>query len=271
MTKMAKNDEETYASFWGHFGRVLKEGVAFDHENRDRLVPLLRFRSSTEGETLTSLGDYVGRMKADQKNIYYLTGDSIDTIGSSPHLEALADRDLEVLFLTDPVDEIAVQAMGQYEDRDLKSVGKGTVALGTEEEQNQTRKDLNARQVEFLDLMTLLKGKLSTHVKEVRLTNRLTNSPACLVVSEEDMSPQLARILRAQQGAGPDQERILELNPDHAIVQKLQERVGADPKDPIIDDYAELLYGGALIAEGSDLNEPARFTEALTKLMTEKI
>lgn len=270
LATMAKDEAEAYEKLWGHFGRVLKEGVAFDFENKDRLVPLLRFRSSTEGDALTSLADYVARMKPDQKDIYYLTGDSADTIASSPHLEALASRDLEVLFLTDPVDEIAVQGIGQFEEHDLKSVGKGSVALGTDEEQNQTRKDLNARQVEFVDLMTLLKTTLSAHVKEVRLTNRLTNSPACLVVSDEDMSPQLARMLRAQQGNVPDQQRILELNPDHPIVQKLRERIGADAKDPLINDYAELLYGGALIAEGSDLNDPARFSEALTKLMTEK-
>jgi molecular chaperone HtpG len=251
---------------------VLKEGAAFDFENKDRIVPLLRFRSSTQGETLASLPDYVSRMKPEQKDIYYMTGESIETLIRSPHLEALKARDLEVLLMTDPIDELVVQALDKFEDRALKSAGKGTVPLGTEEEQNQTRKNLNAKQVEYLDLMTLLKAKLAKHVKEVRLTNRLTRSPACLVVSEEDMSPQLARLFRAQHGTAPETlrgvTRILELNPEHDIVQKLRERAKADANDPILEDYAELLYGGALIAEGSELEDPSRFTEALTRLMT---
>ena len=267
LADMAKNEAETYRTFWRHFGAVLKEGVAFDPENKERLVPLVRFYSSTQDDQLTSLADYVARMKPEQKDIYYLTGASRETIAGSPHLEALKARGLEVLLLTDPIDELGVQALGQFADRNLKSVGKGTVALGTDEEQNQTRRDLNARQVEYLDLMTLLRKKLDKHVKEVRLTNRLTNSPACLVVSEEDLSPRLARLLRAQHGQPPGQQRILELNPEHSIVRKLRERALADRDDPLIDDYAELLYGGALIAEGSEVNEPARFNEALARLM----
>jgi len=272
LADMARNETDDFAKFWRHFGRVLKEGAAFDFENKDRIVPLLRFRSSTQGETLASLPDYVSRMKPEQKDIYYMTGESIETLIRSPHLEALKARDLEVLLMTDPIDELVVQALDKFEDRALKSAGKGTVPLGTEEEQNQTRKNLNAKQVEYLDLMTLLKAKLAKHVKEVRLTNRLTRSPACLVVSEEDMSPQLARLFRAQHGTAPETlrgvTRILELNPEHDIVQKLRERAKADANDPILEDYAELLYGGALIAEGSELEDPSRFTEALTRLMT---
>jgi molecular chaperone HtpG len=214
-----------------------------------------------------SLADYTAGMKLDQEEIYYMTGESLESVSHSPHLEAFRARELEVLLLTDAVDELAVQAMGKVGDRELKSINRGIVRLGTEAEQNESRKALNEKQVEYLDLMTLLRTKLSSHVKEVRLTNRLTNSPACLVLSEEDMSPQLARIIRAQQGQAPETLHILELNPDHEIVRKLRERVAADPKDPLIDDYAELLYGGALIAQGSELANASQFTGALAKLM----
>jgi molecular chaperone HtpG len=266
--EMAQREPETFRTVWDHFGRVLKEGVAFDPENKDRLTPLLRFASSHSPETLASLADYVSRMKPEQKEIYYITGDSVSSIAKSPHLEALSERGLEVLLLTDPVDELVVGAVAEFDGKPLKSASRGTVALGTDEEQNQARKDLNARQVEYLDLMTLLRTKLSAHVKEVRLTNRLTRSPACLVVAEADMSPQMARMLRAHQGHAPELLRILELNPDHPIIERLKQRVAKDSADPVVEDYAELLYGGALIAEGSELEDPSRFSEALTRLMS---
>ncbi len=271
LADISQNDKETYNRFWEHFGRILKEGVSFDFENKDRITPLILFDSSRDPEKKTTLAEYVTRMNSDQKEIFYLTGESRESIANSPHLEAFKARDVEVLFLNDPVDELMVQALTEYEEKKLKSIGKGTVALGSDEEQNKDRKDLNAKQVEFVDLMSLLKQKLEAHIKEVRLTNRLTYSPACLVVSEEDFSPQLDRILRVQHGRTEKQKRIMELNPAHLIVQKLQTRVQTDKDDPLIDDYAELLLGSALIAEGSELTDTKRFTEALTKLMGENV
>ncbi len=271
LADISQNDRESYDTFWNHFGRVLKEGVSFDFENKDRIVPLILFDSSHDPEAKTSLKEYVMRMNSDQKEIFYLTGESRESIANSPHLEAFKARDVEVLFLNDPVDELMVQALTEYDEKKLKSVGKGTIALGSDEEQNKARKDLNAKQVEFVDLMGLLKQKLDSHIKEVRLTNRLTESPACLVVSEEDISPQLDRILRAQQGREEKQKRILELNPTHEIVGKLQTKVKSDKDDPLIDDYAELLLGSALIAEGSELTDTLKFTRALTRLMKESL
>ena len=271
LADISENDKETYNTFWEHFGRVLKEGVSFDSENKDRITPLILFDSSHDPEKKTTLSEYVMRMNSDQKEIFYLTGESRESIANSPHLEAFKARDVEVLFLSDPIDELMVQALTEYDEKKLKSIGKGTVSLGTDEEQNKTRKDLNARQVEYVDLMSLLKKKLDSHITEVRLTNRLTDSPACLVVSDEDFSPQLDRILRAQQGRSEKQKRIMELNPAHDIVQKLQARVQTDKDDPLIDDYAHLLLGSAQIAEGSELSDSKRFTEALTKLMKENV
>ena len=271
LSDISQNDKEAYNTFWEQFGKVLKEGVSFDSENKDRITSLILFDSSKDREKKTTLADYVTRMKSDQKEIFYLTGESRESIANSPHLEAFNARDLEVLFLHDPIDELMVQALTEYNEKKLKSIGKGTVALGSDEEQSKDRKDLNAKQVEYVDLMSLLKEKLDTHIKEVRLTNRLTDSPACLVVSEEDFSPQLDRILRVQQGRTEKQKRIMELNPAHSIVQKLQARVQADKDDPLIDDFAELLLGSAQIAEGSALTDTKRFTQALTKLMRENV
>ena len=271
LSDMSKNDKESYEKFWGHFGRVLKEGASFDFENKDKLTPLFLFDSSEDAAKKTTLEEYVGRMKPEQKDIFYLTGDSRDSIANSPHLEAFTARGVEVLFLSDPIDEMMVQALSEFQEKKLKSVGKGTVTLGSEKEQNEARKDLNARQVEYLDLMTLLKTRLGTYVKEVRLTNRLTDSPACLVVAEDDLSPQLERILHMQGGSGPKQMRIMELNPDHDIVKKLKERVDADKDDEAIDDFAELLFGGALLAEGSELKDSGRFNQALSKLMAKNL
>ena len=271
LADLSKNDKGAYDTFWEHFGRVLKEGVSFDFENKDRLTPLILFDSSHDPEKKTTLNEYVMRMKSDQKEIFYLTGESRESIANSPHLEAFKERDVEVLFLNDPVDELMVQALTEFDEKKLKSIGKGTVALGSDEEQNKARKDLNAKQVEYVDLMGFLRKKLGSLITEVRLTNRLTDSPACLVVSEEDFSPQLDRILRVQQGKTEKQKRIMELNPAHEIVQKMQARVQADADDPLIDDYAELLLGSALIAEGSELNDIKRFTQALTKLMKDNV
>jgi molecular chaperone HtpG len=271
LNDMLGNDREAYEKLWVQFGRVIKEGVSFDFESQPRLTPLLLYRSSAEPEKQTTLAEYVERMKPEQKEIYFLTGDSAELIASSPHLEAFRARDIEVLFMTDPVDEMVVQAVSEFNEKKLKSVGKGTVALGSDEEQNATRKDLNARQVEYLDMMTVLKSRLGNDVKEVRLTNRLTDSAACLVVADEDMSPQLERLLQLQGGTVPRQMRIMELNPDHDIVKKLKDRVAENKDDDAIDDLAELLFGGALLAEGSELKDPARFNKALTRLMSRNI
>ena len=264
---MLKNDKENYLTFWKQFGRVLKEGVAFDFEYRDKIKPLLLFDSSNEEESPTTLDQYVTRMQSEQEEIYYQTGESTEMIAASPHLEAFRTRGIEVLYMSDPVDELAIQSLGEFDGKKLKSVAKGTVDLGDKEERKAARRDLNAKQAEMADLMSLLKKKLEGHVKEVRVTNRLTDSPACLVVAEEDFSPQLERIMQAQQGGGAKQLRIMELNPEHEIVKSLQARAGTDEDDPLLDEYAELLFGYALIAEGSDVTNPADFNRAVAKLM----
>ncbi|MCP3956567.1 MAG: molecular chaperone HtpG [bacterium] len=270
LAKIEADDKEKYLKLWNEFGRVLKEGVGFDFENKDRIVPLLYFQSSADPEKLTSLADYVQRMKEGQEEIYYLSGDNRAAVESSPHLEAFKEKEYEVLYLVDPVDEFAVQGITEFQEKKLKSVGKGTVELGTEEEKKQAEKELEEKQESYKDLLEYLQKALDEHVKEVRLSNRLTTSPVCLVGGEFDMSPQMERILQQTEGLGAmggPQKRIMELNPKHDVLARLQEKFAADQKDPVLDDYAHLLLGYAFLAEGSELPEPGRFNKLVGELM----
>lgn len=272
LATMQASEEEKYLKFYRGFGRVLKEGISADSDNREKLLPLLRFPSSRDEAQLTTLADYVSRMKPEQEHIYYLTGESRAVVESSPHLEALADRSYEVLYLIDPVDELVVQALPEFEGKKLRSAAKGTVELGSEEEKKQAKEALEAKQEAFKGLLEALVKPLEKWVKEVRLTQRLTQSPACLVGTEFDMSPQLERMLRQIEG-GPEvgpQKRILELNPEHALITSLAERSKDGADDARLADDAYLLYGYALLAEGSELPDPARFSRLLAELMASR-
>lgn len=262
---MQRVDAEQYLKFWEPFGNALKEGVA-DHDYKDKILGLLLFASSHDPEKLTTLDAYVKRMKADQKEIFYLTGESRGVVEHSPHLEAFKAKDYEVLYLTSPVDEFLVQYVFEFQDKRLKSIGKGAVDLGDESEQKETSEKLKTLQEQYKDVFEFLKEKLADHIKDVRLTNRLTSSPVCLVGAEHDYSPQLERLLK--KGDGLKQKRIMELNPDHAIVTKLKERFEKDPTDTLLSDYAELLLGYGLLAEGSPIHNPVRYNQVLADLMT---
>jgi molecular chaperone HtpG len=266
--EMKDREAEAYLSFWKEFGRAIKEGVGSDYENKEKLLELLLFESSNDPEKLTTLREYVSRMPADQKEIFYLTGESRSQVENSPHLEAFKEKGIEVLYLVDTVDELLTQSLNEYDGKRLKSVGKGSVALGNEEEKKQTEEELKAKEEELKPLLDLLQKKLDENVKQVRLTNRLTASPVCLVGADHDYSPQLEKLLQKGKGGGPKQRRILELNPKHDILSKLRERFDKDQNDPVIDDYAQLLFGYGLIAEGGELPDPVRFNRAVADLMT---
>ena len=268
LAELKKKDEEKYLKFWQHFGKAMKEGLASDFDNKDKLISLVLFESSHDAEKLTTLEEYVGRMAEDQEDIYYLTGESRKAIDNSPHLEAFKAKGVEVLYLTDPVDELVVQHLSDFQDKKLKSVGKGTVELGSKEEKEEKEKQVQARQEEVKDLLAALEKTLEENVKQVRLSTRLTTSPACLVGAEHDYSPQLEKLLQQSEAGGQArQRRILELNPDHAILKKLQERFDANPGDPLINDYGELLMGYALLAEGTELPDPVRFNRLMADVM----
>jgi molecular chaperone HtpG len=267
LEEMKDKDSETYLKFWAEFGRAIKEGVSSDYENKEKLLELLVFQSSNDPEKHTTLREYVSRMKEGQNEIYYLTGESRSQVENSPHLEAFKEKGYEVLYLVDTVDELLTQSLHEYGGKRLKSAGKGTVALGNEEEKKQTEEELKAKEEEMKPLLEHLQKSLDEWVKQVRLTNRLTASPVCLVGAEHDYSPQLEKLLQKGKGGGPKQRRILELNPKHDILARMTERFAKDPNDPLLADYAYLLFGYGLIAEGGELPDPVRFNRAVADLM----
>jgi molecular chaperone HtpG len=265
---MFEKDYDNYLKFWGQFGRALKEGVSSDYENKDRILSLLLFQSSADAEKLTTLKAYVERMKEGQEDIFYMTGEARRVVENSPHLEAFKQKDYEVLYLTEPVDELLVQSLWDYEGKKLKSAGKGALKLGdSQEEKEKVEAELKRKEEEAADLFAAMQQALDEHVKQARLSKRLVASPACLVGTEMDYSPQMERLLQKGKGGGPKQRRILELNPDHEIFFKLHERFQQNKEDKAIGKYAELLFGYALLAEGSEIPDPARFNQLVVDLM----
>jgi len=267
LQELFDKDYDKYLNVWSEFGRSIKEGVSADYENKDRILPLLLFQSSNDPEKLTTLKDYVSRMKPEQEQIFYLTGESRSVIENSPHLEALRDKQWEVLYMVDPVDELVVQHLHEFEGKKLKSVGKGVIKLGTEEEKEQAEKQLKEKQEEYKPLLDFLQKQLDEHIKQVRLSSRLTTSPACLVVEEHDYSPMLERVLQKGKGGGPKQRRVLELNPTHPLITRLHDRQAANAEDPLLANAAELVFGLAVLAEGSELPDPVRFNRAATEVL----
>jgi len=265
--EMRDQERDNYIKFWQEFGRAIKEGVSADYENKDRLLELLLFQSSNDPEKLTTLKDYVARMKEEQKEIFYLTGESRSQVESSPHLETFKEKGYEVLYMVDTVDELLTQSLNEYGGKRLKSVGKGAITLGSDEEKKQAEESLKAKEEELKPLLELLQKKLDEQVKQVRLTSRLTASPVCLVGAEHDYSPQLEKLLQKGKGGGPKQRRIMELNPNHRILAGLKEHFDKDAEDPVIAEYAELLLGYGLLSEGSELPDAARFNRAVAELM----
>jgi len=263
LQEMKEKEYDRYFQFWEQFGRALKEGVGSDYDNKDRIVSLLLFQSSDDPEKLTTLKDYVERMKEGQNAIYYLTGESRSIVENSPHLEAVKEKGYEALYLVEPVDELLMQSLMDYDGRKFKSIGKGTINLGNAEEQEKTEKDRRQKEEESSGLLELMQQALDEHIKQVRLSSRLVSSPACLVGTEMDYSPQLERLLMKGKGGGPKQRRILELNPSHEIFIKLNERFNKNREDSTIKAYAELLLGYALLAEGSELPDPIKFNRLL--------
>ncbi|HNX49558.1 MAG TPA: molecular chaperone HtpG [Thermoanaerobaculaceae bacterium] len=268
LAAMSTQEPEGYLKVWDLFGRFLKEGAASDADHREALVRLLRFPSSRSATELTSLPDYLLRMKPDQKEIVYLAGDSRKIVESSPHLEAYLARGWEVLYLLDPVDELVVEWVRELEGHSLRSAGKGVMPDTAEAKPDEARQAIEEG---LKPLLGYLQAQLAEQVKEVRLSRRLTTSPACLVGGEQDLSPQLERILHATGAEVPVQKRILELNPDHEIVRRLAERYRTQPAAPELAEAAQVLVGYALVAEGSPLPDPAGFARALAALLARSL
>jgi len=259
---LAANQADKYAVFWREFGRAFKEGAGEDAANRDRIAKLLRFSSThaeTEAQTV-SLADYVSRMKAGQDRIWYVTADSFAAARSSPHLEVFRRKGIEVLLLGERVDEWLVAHLPEFEGRKLASVARGGLDLGDLAD-SQEKQSSEEKRKEFRELVEKIKEALGERVKEVRVTQRLTDSPACLVSDENEMSANLARILRAAGQKVPDTKPILEVNPGHPIVLRLR---GEEAR---FADWAALLYEQALLAEGAALEDPAGFVKRMNSLL----
>ncbi|KZS58731.1 molecular chaperone HtpG [Mycobacterium ostraviense] len=260
---------EDYRTFWTQFGKVVKEGLLSDFDNRETLLQISSFASTHSEEEATTLAEYVSRMKEGQEQIFYATGESRQQILKSPHLEAFKAKGYEVLLLTDPVDEVWVGVVSEFDGKPLQSVAKGEVDLDSAEDQSEAERE--EQQKEFADLLTWLKETLSEHVKEVRLSTRLTESPACLITDAFGITPALARIYRASGQEVPVGKRILELNPNHPLVTGLRQAHQDRSDDPSLPETAELLYGTALLAEGGTPEDPARFAELLANRLTRTI
>src|SRR3984893_2788855 len=238
---------EDYRTFWGQFGKVLKEGLMRDFDNQETLLQISSFASTHSDEELTTLADYVERMKDGQQQIFYATGESRQQILNSPHLEAFKAKGYEVLLLTDTVDEIWLGSVTEFDGKPLQSVAKGEVDLDTEEEKTAHEAERKEREKDFADLLTWLKETLSEHVKEVRLSTRLTESPACLITDAFGITPTLARMSRGSGQNIPVEKRILELNPTHPLVIGLRDahKDADDARLQQVTETAELLYGTA--------------------------
>jgi molecular chaperone HtpG len=255
---MLTDEPEKYATFWSELGRAVKEGLISDYDNRDAILEICSFPSTHDPEKPTTLREYLSRMPEGQDTIYYSTGESRSALENSPHMEAFRAKGYEVLLLTDQVDEVWIDAVPSFEDKQLASIAKGEVDLGGDEVDEDTKQG-------FEGLTSWMAQTLSDDVKEVRLSHRLVDSAAVLVGDPGDLTPTLEKMYRAMGQPLPKVKRTLELNPKHALVTRLKAAHEAQPDNSSLADTAHLLYGMALLAEGGELAEPAAFVALLSK------
>jgi molecular chaperone HtpG len=262
---MMNDNVERYRTFWEQFGRVVKEGLLSDRENQEAILDIASFASTHDPAGPTTLRRYIERMKDGQDQIYFMTGDSRSMIENSPHMEAFRARGYEVLLLTDPVDEVWVDAVPEFDGRRLQSIAKGQVDLGDDAGKQTAESEREQRRKDFAALLTWMATKLEDEVKEVRLSSRLTTSPACVVADANDVTPALARIYRAMGQDVPAAKRILELNPSHPLVTGLRQAYEDRPDDEGLSEVVEVLFGTAVLAEGGELADPARFARLVAR------
>ena len=264
LSKISKDDEEKYASFWNEFGNVLKEGMAEDFANKDKIAKLLRFASSNNDSDIqnVSLSDYIGRMKEGQDKIYYITAESYTAAKNSPHLEFFKKKGIEVILMFDRVDEWMMSYFNEFEDKKLVSVAKGELDLGDLEDKEDKKKAEEVEK-EFKDLVVKMKDALEGKVKDVRVSHRLTDSPACLVVEEQDMAVSMQKILQQAGHEVPNVDPILEINPEHPLVKILED----DSKAEQFTDLTLTLFEQAMLSEGGQLEDPSGFVARMNKLL----
>jgi molecular chaperone HtpG len=255
-------EQEKYEKFYGEFGSILKTGILVDPENKKRIADLLRYKTTKSGDDWISLKKYIENMKSDQKFIYYITGDNLTSTLNSPHLEKLKENDYEVILMNDPVDEWVVRTLDEYEGKKLKSAEKGDLEI---DEGEKPQKD------EYSGLFDFIQSALDTKVKEVRPSSRLKESVACLSGDEYDMSPFMEKILKASGQQPPENKRVLELNIDHPVLDKIRDLFNKNKDNPVLKEYSSLLFDIAVIGEGGKLENPARFSKLVGKLMADSL
>lgn len=265
---LKEKEYSKYKGFYDNFGRVLKEGLNFQYDNQDKLKELLLFASTkTAKDQLTSLKEYTARMPERQKDIYYITGESYETVANSPLLEVFKGKDYEVLFLIDPIDEFITQSVNEYDSKKLKPVHKGELKFDSESESKEKEQKTEEAGKEYESLMKFILKKLEDDIKDVKISARLIESPCCLVADEHGMDPNMERIMKAlNKDVGPS-KRILELNPNHPLMNKLKELHSKDEDNPRLADYVEMLRDQALLTEGSAPKNPAKFARLVSELM----
>ena len=264
LENMAKNEADTYAEFWNTFGNVLKEGPAEDFANRDKIAKLLRFASTdndSDAQTV-SFDDYLSRMKPEQEKIFYITAESYAAAKNSPHLELFKKKGIEVLLMTDRVDEWLMSHLTEYDGKPLVSVAKGELDLGNLEDKEEQEKIKQAEE-SYKDLLKRMQDTLGDKVKEVRISHRLTNSPSCMVVEQHDMAVSMQKILKQAGHQLPDIQPILEVNPDHLLVKRLND----ETDEKRFEDWSRILFDQALLSEGGQLDDPAAFVSRMNELL----
>ena len=265
LKKIKNNSFEEYCDFFKEFGKTIKEGIATDAANREKLQDLLIFESmNNEAGKMISLKDYVQAMPESQKEIYYITGESRTMLDNSPHLEQLKSKGYDVLYMTDPIDEWVVQHIHNYADKKLQAVGKGEIELDDSKEVEEAN---NAAAEKHKNLLEFLQKTLDEKIKEVRFSKRLTDSACCLVADQYDPSAQMERIFKAMNQELPNSKRILELNANHPLIDALQALYDNNSEDQTLGEYAEMIYDQAVLTEGGTINDPLKFTQRVSNLM----
>ena len=264
LEEMAKKKPDDFKKFWSEFGLVLKEGPAEDFANKEKIAGLLRFASTFDESDAqsVSLSDYIGRMKSEQEVIYYITADSFLAAKNSPHLEIFNKKKIEVLLLGDRVDEWLMSNLPEFSGKKFQSIAKGDLDLGKleDESEKEAKKDIEEKSKTLVEKIT---KSLGDKIKEVKVTHRLTDSPACLVVGENDISGNLERILKAAGQNTPDIKPVLEINPEHALIKKLS----AEKDQKAFDEYSSVVFDQALISEGGQLEDPVGFVKRINELL----
>ena len=257
---LGKMDAEKYDQFYDEFGAVIKEGIYTDPASKDKIAPLARYKTTKSEDKWVSLDGYVANMKADQKEIYFITGDKLSSLINSPHLEKLKEKDYEVLLMTDPVDEWVMQSLTEYDGKPMKSAEKGDLDL--EKVDDDKKEAYNA-------LFGFIKGQLEDKIKEVKPSSRLKDSVACLSGDTYDMSAYMEKLLKASGQKPPEVKRVLELNMEHPVIEKIKTLFENDRDNPVLKDYSQLLMDMAVVSEGGKLDNPARFSKVVGDLMAE--